>query len=80
MSRAFKENDYFEDEEDSYADYSGDDEYSDYDNEYGYDDSSISLEERRDAIVQTQCKWIRNEFGHGVFVGKIPKAAIAVSV
>jgi hypothetical protein len=60
------------DDEDQYAEYNEDyydEDDEDYDEEY-YDD----LEARRDATVQSQTKWIRNEFGHGVFVGKVPKA------
>jgi len=37
-------------------------------------DSSTLVESRRDTSVKTQVKWIRNEFGHGVFVGQVPKA------
>ena len=57
----------YEDEipdEDPYADYYGDG--TEYDN---YAD----LEQRRDATVKTQVQWMRNEFGRGVFVGKVPK-------
>eukprot|EP00980_Cylindrotheca_fusiformis_P018534 scaffold6130_cov131-Cylindrotheca_fusiformis.AAC.8 len=39
-----------------------------YDNDDYYD-----IEERRDSTVKTQVQWIRNEFGHGVFVGRIPR-------
>jgi len=61
------------------ADYS-DYEYEDDDEDY-YDDAvSVGLEERRDASVKTQTQWIRNQFGHGVFVGKVPKASKAGGV
>jgi hypothetical protein len=64
--------DYEEDEddipdEDTYANYFDEDEEA-HGDEYG------SLEQRRDATVKAEVKWIRNEFGLGVFVGKVPKA------
>jgi hypothetical protein len=71
-SSSFNDDDYDDDDddddkEDFYADYYGDD--SNYDDTEYYD-----VEERQDATVKSQVKWIRNEFGHGVFVGKVPKA------
>ena len=61
-----------DDEDDNYDDDDDDYNYDDYDDEY-YD-----IEERRDAAVKTQIQWIRNEFGHGVFVGRIPKATAGI--
>jgi hypothetical protein len=65
--------DYYDDEfpdEDPYNDYYDDDDEDDFDDsEYTSD-----LELRKDATVQTQCRWLRNEFGRAVFVGKVPKA------
>lgn len=61
----------------SYNSYYNTEDYDEYDyDEYDYDDSEgyhDELEARRDASVKSQVKWIRNEFGHGVFVGKVPK-------
>lgn len=53
-----------------------DDEFDDYDEngEYEVDDEYFdNVEARRDATVKSQIQWIRNEFGHGVFVGKVPR-------
>ena len=54
-------------DEDPYADYFDEDEEA-YEGEYG------SLVQRLDATVKAEVRWIRNEFGNGVFVGKVPKA------
>ena len=54
---------------DKYADYMDDDD-DDYEGEF----YSSDIEKRRDASVKTQTQWIRNQFGHGVFVGRVPKA------
>jgi len=48
-----------------------DDEYYDYEDDI-YEDE-MGLEERRDESVKTQSQWIRNQFEHGVFVGRVPK-------
>jgi len=67
-----EEYDEYSDEEDVYQDI-----YGDFDNEddfYQEDDNSI-VEQRSDVAVKTQSRWIRNQFGHGVFVGRIPKTA-----
>jgi hypothetical protein len=48
----------------------GEDYYDDVD-----DDGNLLLESRRaDATVRTQVQWTRNEFGNGVFVGRVPRA------
>lgn len=59
------------DDDDLYAEY----DYSEYDeDDYLEDDEYYEdIEARRDNTVKSQIKWIRNEFGHGVFVGKVPK-------
>lgn len=65
---------------DAYADEY--DNYSDnFDNEYTLDTDSTSVsavDSRHDSTVKTQVQWIRNEFGHGVFVGKVPRASNVV--
>ena len=64
--------DYYYDEipdEDLYDEYFDDDDFDD--SEY------TGLEKRKDATVKTQCLWLRNDFGYGVFVGKVPKATSA---
>ena len=61
----------YADEYEKYAD-----DFDSYDDEYALDPTSAKLiESRQDTSVKTQVQWIRNEFGHGVFVGKLPKAA-----
>jgi len=65
---------YYEDVEDldgfdNYDD-NEDDEYSDEYDKYG----EGALETRRDNKVQAQTQWLRNKFGHAVFVGRLPKA------
>ncbi|CAB9520406.1 patatin-like phospholipase domain-containing protein [Seminavis robusta] len=57
------------DEYDEYAKYDDDDEYM-----ASLENGDDPIEERKAASAQTQVKWIRNEFGHGVFVGKVPSA------
>lgn len=53
--------------------YDGDvDEYSDYYDSYSSDGTVVT---RRDSKVQTQTQWLRNKFGHAVFVGRFPKTA-----
>ena len=54
------------DEFDNNDDMAGFDSYEEYE--------STGLELRRDSRVQTQVQWLRNKFGHAVFVGRIPKA------
>lgn len=49
-------------------DYEDEDEYAKYDEDYG-----ARIENRRDESVKTQVQWMRNQFEHGVFVGKVPK-------
>jgi uncharacterized protein YbjT (DUF2867 family) len=58
---------YIDDEEDE-ENY----EYEEYEDDY-----SVTMESRAgsDASVKTQVQWIRNQFGNGVFVGRLPKAA-----
>ncbi|KAG7346910.1 NADPH-binding protein [Nitzschia inconspicua] len=53
---------------DSYVDEEEEDE--DYDDDY-----EMLLEARLDgdSLVKTQVQWIRNQFGNGVFVGRVPK-------
>ena len=63
---------YYDQDDDDEED---DDEY-DYDDFYDEDDYSGSdIEARRDASVKTQTQWIQNQFGHAVFVGRVPKAS-----
>lgn len=52
------------------------DEFDSYDDEYLLDDTTNTklVDNRQDTNVKTQVQWIRNEFGHGVFVGKVPEA------
>jgi len=63
--------DEFDEDDDPYAEY----DYSEYDEDDYFDDEEYydDIEARRDATVKSQIQWIRNEFGHGVFVGKVPK-------
>lgn len=50
------------------------DDYDDEDDSFD-DDGNLRLETRMGgATVKSQVKWIRNELGNGVFVGKVPKA------
>jgi len=60
-----------DDDSDRYAEY----DYSEYDEDDSFEDEEYyeNVEARRDATVRSQIQWIRNEFGHGVFVGKVPK-------
>jgi hypothetical protein len=62
----------------SYADYEkySYDEKDDDDYEDEYDDkyATTDVESRKDTQVTAQSQWIRNQFEHGVFVGKVPKA------
>jgi hypothetical protein len=67
--------DEYDDVYDDYDEYE-DDVYGD-DPETGYSRSMI--EKRSDAVVKTQSQWIRNQFGHGVFVGRIPKTTSVIS-
>ena len=64
-------------DESSWLDYNDDEEreYDDDDegDDEGYYDELYNIESRKDASVKTQIQWIRNEFGNGVFVGKVPK-------
>lgn len=55
------------------------DEFSDIYDDFDEDDDEEKLydsniEKRKDASVKMQTQWIRNQFGHGVFVGRVPKA------
>ena len=60
-----------EDDDDPYAEY----DYSEYEDDAFEDEENYgNVEARRDTTVRSQIQWIRNEFGHGVFVGKVPKA------
>ena len=59
-----------EDDGDPYAEY----DYSQYEDDAFEDEEYYEkVEARRDTTVRSQIQWIRNEFGHGVFVGKVPK-------
>ncbi|GKY94897.1 hypothetical protein MPSEU_000454600 [Mayamaea pseudoterrestris] len=66
------------DEVKSYADYGNYYEEMDAEDAYGdeYDDAyaTTSVELKKDTKVTSQAQWIRNQFEHGVFVGKVPKA------
>jgi hypothetical protein len=69
--------------EDAYFDEVSNEEYRDEmdeydDEEYLNDDEYYDLEERQDATIKTQVQWIRNEFGQGVFVGRIPRESAGV--
>lgn len=44
-------------------------EYDDYGDDEYYD-----IEKQEGNTVKSQVQWIRNDFGHGVFVGRVPKA------
>ena len=59
-----------DDDDYDYDDYM--DKYDDDEDDYMEYDSS-DIEQRRDASVKTQTQWLRNQFGHGVFVGRVPK-------
>lgn len=62
----------------SYMDEEDDDDI--YENDYDdYGDYEMLLESRGDgdSSVKTQVQWIRNQFGNGVFVGRVPKATSA---
>jgi hypothetical protein len=59
-------------EEDEMADEAPYLDYFDEDEE-GYEDEYGCLEQRLDATVKAQVRWIRNGLGRGVFVGKVPK-------
>lgn len=60
---------------DAYGDkFPDEDPYPDYYDEDDNEDEYYGVEARRDATVKSQVQWIRNEFGHGVFLGKVPKA------
>jgi len=50
-------------DEDEYEDFYGDEDYKDL----------YNTEKLSDVVVKTQSHWIRNQFGHGIFVGRIPK-------
>jgi putative NADH-flavin reductase len=66
-SSSSKDMDYYGDMDDD--DY---DEYEDYDDDD--DEYANTIEQRSDySAVQAQVQWIRNKFGHGVFVGRIPR-------
>jgi len=70
--------DQYADEYDKYA--------SDYDAYDALDSTDVSenrntlVEKSQDLSVKTQVQWIRNEFGHGVFVGKVPKGGEAAII
>jgi hypothetical protein len=64
-------NDYSDADKDGYDDFYDDKE--DDDDDDAYYDELYNVESRRDANVKSQVKWIRNEFGNGVFVGNVPK-------
>mmetsp|Transcript_30723 Transcript_30723/g.73717 ORF Transcript_30723/g.73717 Transcript_30723/m.73717 type:complete len:771 (-) Transcript_30723:65-2377(-) len=59
--------------EESYIDELADDDLYDESYEDDYDDEYYEFEELSDTTVRTQVQWMRNTFGHGVFVGRIPK-------
>ncbi|KAL3938669.1 MAG: hypothetical protein SGBAC_006460 [Bacillariaceae sp.] len=62
--------------EESYFDELADDDLYDERNEDDYDDE-YEFEKLSDTTVRTQVQWMRNTFGHGVFVGRIPKDGAA---
>ena len=39
-----------------------------------WDEGAPPIKQRQDDSVTIQVNWIRNEFGHGVFVGRVPEA------
>ena len=84
FSAATGDNDVYDEYADEYDKYSDDfdDLYdNEIDNEYTLDTDSASVrlvDSRQDSTVKTQVQWIRNEFGHGVFVGKVPRASDGV--
>lgn len=45
-----------------------------YDDMYNSDTVQPQVESRQDTAVKTQVQWIRNDFGQGVFVGKVPQS------
>ncbi|CAJ1940585.1 unnamed protein product [Cylindrotheca closterium] len=59
--------------EESYFDELADDDLYDETYDDAYDDDHCGFEELSDTTVRTQVQWMRNTFGHGVFVGRIPK-------
>lgn len=66
-----------DDEHDDYSDNGSNEntygeEMDEYDDDEDFYDELYKIEERKDSTVKTQVQWIRNEFGHGVFVGRIP--------
>lgn len=60
------------------------DDFEDYDGVDGLDPDdafvSADVESRKDGSTQVQVQWIRNRFGHAVFVGRIPKGSGEASV
>jgi len=63
-------------EEPFFDEFADDDAYEAYGERYEdkYDDEyHDDFEELADKTVRSQVQWIRNTFGHGVFVGRIPK-------
>jgi uncharacterized protein YbjT (DUF2867 family) len=65
-------------DEDEDEDEEDDDDEEDYYGDYEeYEEEFTEIEKREDASVQTQSQWIRNQFGHGVFVGRVPKSTAA---
>ncbi|GAX18611.1 hypothetical protein FisN_10Hh182 [Fistulifera solaris] len=49
------------------------DDFEDDDDDYVEKLYESEIEKRKDASVKMQTQWIRNQFGHGVFVGRVPK-------
>jgi hypothetical protein len=60
----------YDDDDDDFEDYYDDDDDDEDEDEY----SGSEIEARRDSSVKIQTQWIKNQFGHGVFVGRVPQA------
>lgn len=67
-------NEYADEDADRYEEYA--DAYDKYEDNVFAGASLLSpaREQRRDTTVKTQVQWIHNEFGSGVFVGKVPQS------
>jgi uncharacterized protein YbjT (DUF2867 family) len=65
--------------------YEGNDEEDFYDDTYGDDfeedkPTATEIETRQNSVlIKTQSRWIRNPFGHGVFVGRIPQRTSVIN-
>uniref|UniRef100_A0A7S3VCL8 NAD(P)-binding domain-containing protein n=1 Tax=Chaetoceros debilis TaxID=122233 RepID=A0A7S3VCL8_9STRA len=81
MGNRGNDNDGYDDDygDDKYEDTYGDDKYKDYDEAYESSSSNSSPTSPKtitpaSVSVQSQVAWIKNQFDHGVFVGKVPSA------